>query len=327
MQRKRTRVVGLVLAASLLISMLAAPANAEPLQGLTGVFTGTASVGKWFQTVCDKNGLGQPTGRGLYAPKPFSLKPLGPANDDHQREKNGTWQFSGDGNAVGILNPKSEGGGGEGIFAIDIDACGYLDRMAGTSAVNADKGPRYRGIGAACGASKGHHGLGKVTAINLVNGSTQSGKLQQLGWKFSIGGLIPLLGDLVTYENDDVTKKKKFQIIALVNADGAFPCVGLKPTGNVLSPLCTQLDCNGGNGAQIFSIVGAFKVMNLGSDTSIGWNDIFDAIGLPKGPNITGDDTKKCKGVGDPAPVDGTGKKQHTNKPGDQACPSKKPMG
>lgn len=105
-----------------------------------------------------------------------------------------------------------------------LDICGKLTSVAG--------------IGAACGMSKGYAGTGSIVGAN------GTASLTNVGWKFSVGGTLPIIGN--------VSGAKNGKLYSIAQAQGALPCLD--------------------KAAQNFTVVGVFVVTPAGPK----WNDITD---------------------------------------------------
>lgn len=276
--RTRTRtMLGLLVVAVLVLPAMPAAADTTG----TGTFSGNMAIGKWFASTCNKDGVGDPTGRGLYMKGTTTIP--GVANGDDTREEDGVWRLTGTGNATG----NNQGGAFAGTLALAL--CGHLGPIV-------DPGPnRFDGIGANCLLHKGHHGKGVAT---FANG--QMVKLYDVGWKIAVGGWVPFTGRYQEYVDDSsnpntAQKKQKFgTVVGLALLQGGAGCLGLK---NALT--------NNGNGAQQAAVVGTIKFVNTAG------------VEPPTVPKAT---QKHCKNSGPAARVGADGKKSHENKPGRHPC-------
>lgn len=212
----------LALAVGLLVGLVGLPASADITD--TGTFDGTAEVGKTFLATndCDKTGNAQVVGEGLY----FAGSPL-----DLGRERQGAWHLHT--NAMGVL-----------LGVVELEVCGWLGPLDGTVLNNED---RNSGLGPACVASKGHHGMGEIrdlAGIPIL-------KLMDLGWKDSVGDVLVMTGKYQQYVTDakGTTKRQKFGTMAAqVFAPPRFPndCFFESP------------------GAQQFNMFATFELVNTG---------------------------------------------------------------
>lgn len=301
MKRSGIRMTIGMIAALLLVATLAGPAAA--LGNAVGAFDGVAQVGKWFDTSvdtdgCDKNGFAIPTGRGLYFPGVDGQKLPDQSYGEGtvpRRENNGVFAFQ-----SSTLVAVGQSQAGDGVFTGFVNVCGYLSHVPNTLA---KKENRHSGLGAACGASKGHHGKGLAHIVNVATGAVADLKLYDIGWKAAVGGALPILGGYQEYHPTKPVKKDKFgTIMGVVNArGGALDCAG---------------EANNGNGAQSFAVDGEFELIN-GNDTH--WNEVSPK---PKenGGDL-GDDRKRCKGSAPTGPT-----KDHSLKPAKGECKPKGPQ-
>lgn len=162
------------------LTAFGAPVEAASRQVMT--FTGTASFGRTFSSPCTQTGQGVPSGEGLY---------LVGTPSDWARSRYGAWQLStsilgtGDALDLGVI----------GVFDGTLDVCGYLDRLPGTGVVTFPGAPSDGGgIGAACGAMKGHDGMGRIDLTEVVTGLSDRHDLYEVGWKIDVAGTLVMVG-------------------------------------------------------------------------------------------------------------------------------------
>jgi hypothetical protein len=189
--------IAMVAAFVLVIGMMAGPAFAATAD--SGVFAGTASVGKVKTGACDANnftpslsggGLGLPSLATNGKTGWFTLSAPSPVDLD----ANGTPEHA------GAFQTVANGAGA-------LNACGQLGPVLGL-------------VGAACGVSTGHSGFGRAAA------GAFSVKLTNVGWPTSAGGTLPVVADA---QNGTETGKA----VALVQAQGGAACLG--KSGNATS--------------------------------------------------------------------------------------------
>ena len=207
--------------AALLVGLLGLPASADINDA--GVLVGSAEVGKtfWSFNDCDKTGQANPVGRGLF---------LVGSEPDRGRAAQGSWHLD----AVVISLQHLEGA--------RLEACGWLDAVAGTEDFQwpGQTNPRTKGIGAACGASRGHSGMGEYGPLGAP-----FAKLMHLGWN-SVGDVFLVTGQYQEYVAGGPAKGKKGTVLAqLLGAGGGGDCV-LDPE----------------HGAQSFTVVGTIGFIN-----------------------------------------------------------------
>lgn len=242
----------LALVGALFVGLMSLPASANTNEA--GVFTGLADVGKTFLSAddCDKSGQATVVGRGLYV--------VGSAND-LTRERQGAWHLE-TVTSTGTV----------------LEACGWLGPLDGTVVVKDPEpfGDRTNGVGPACGASKGHNGMGEMRNA----AGTPLRKLFDLGWKNAVGGLLPVTGHYQEYSpSGSNTKGKKGTVAAQVVAQGGQRC---------LDP----------DGAQQFEVVGAYELVNVNTSQ-------FQAPKIQrKQCKETDPDDDKLKDQGDPSDPD-----------------------
>ena len=215
---------------ALFVGLLGLPASANIND--VGVLNGVAEVGKtfWDGDDCDKTGKANVVGRGLFV--------VG-TPQDQAREAQGAWHL------LTVAAPRG----------IRLEACGWLDAVEGTGGFQwpGQTDPRTKGIGAACGASRGHSGMGEFGPLGAP-----LAKLMHLGWASAVGGLLPVTGQYQEYVAGGPAKGKKGTVLAeVLAAGGGGACA------------------NAVNGAQAFTVVGTFELVN--------------AVVVPKEP------TKQCK--------------------------------
>ena len=207
--------------AALFVGLLGVPASANIND--VGVLVGSAEVGKtfWAGDDCDKTGQADPVGRGLFV--------VGtPA--DQGREAQGSWWL--DTTVTSVEEPDG----------VRLEACGWLDRLTGTELIAWQGQPaRMNGLGAACGASRGHSGMGEFGPDGAP-----IAKLMHLGWVSAVGGLLPVTGQYQEYVAGGPAKGKKGTVLAEVLAVGGGGNCVLDQT----------------NGAQRFDVVGTFQLVN-----------------------------------------------------------------
>ena len=208
--------------AALLVVLSGPPASA----GINdvGSLTGVAEVGKtfWDGNDCDKTGNANVVGRGLYV--------VG-TPEDQGREAQGSWHL--DAVVISVNHPEG----------VRLEACGWLDAVAGTEEVQwpGQADPRTNGVGAACGASRGHSGMGEFGPE-----AAPFAKLMHLGWN-GVGPQVPVTGQYQEYTAPNrAAKGKKGSVIAQLQLTGGG--------GNcVLDP---------DNGAENFNVVGMIVFVN-----------------------------------------------------------------
>ena len=202
--------------AALLVVLSGPPASA----GINdvGVLTGTAEVGKtfWAGNDCDKTGVANVVGRGLYV--------VG-TPEDQGREAQGAWHLD------TVVAPR----------AVRLEVCGWLDALAGTEDFQwpGQADPRTKGIGAACGASRGHSGMGEYGPVGAP-----FAKLMHLGWN-GVGPLVPVTGQYQEYIGGGPAKGKKGSVLAQLQLTGGGGSCATGP-----------------NGAQSFTVVGTIEFVN-----------------------------------------------------------------
>ena len=211
----------LAVVAALFVGLLGLPASADINDA--GVLTGSARVGKTFldSDDCDKTGNATVVGRGLYV--------VG-TPQDQGREAQGAWYL--DTIVTSLQRPEG----------VRLEACGWLDAVEGTQDFQwpGQTDPRTKGLGAACGASRGHSGMGE-----FGDEDDPIAKLMHLGWASAVGGVLPVTGQYQEYNDGDREDKgKKGTVLAEVLAQGGQNCV--------LDP----------NGAQSFEVRGTFQLLN-----------------------------------------------------------------
>lgn len=209
------RILALVAAVAMMLGLMVLPASAG---AGVGVFNGVASVGQ-TAGACSKAGPNtNPSGAGLGLPGP-------------NQNINGFWRLV----AVDALvlvqsnmpNTVTDGG---------LDVCGKLTDVAG--------------VGAACGMSKGYAGVGHIFSDNA--NTTPIIGLNDVGWKVSAGGTLPVIGRTNTAGNKAA---KVGTLISIVQAQGGAACA------------------NPG-GSNSFVVTGVAVVV----PAELSWNDITDPV-------------------------------------------------
>ena len=125
-----------------------------------------------------------------------------------------------------------------------MEVCGWLDALPTSEGLQwpGQTDPRTEGIGAACGASRGHSGMGEIgpELAPIV-------KLMHFGWVTSVGDVFPVTGQYQEYIGGDRwAKGKKGTVLAqLLGFGGGGECV--------LDPW---------DGAQIYRFLGPFELVN-----------------------------------------------------------------
>ena len=212
----------LAVVAALFVGLLGLPASARIND--VGVLEGNAEMGKtfWSQDDCNKTGVATVVGRGLF---------LVGSLEDQGREAQGAWHL--DTVATTVQHPDG----------IRLELCGWLGAVAGTEGLQWPGQPaRMNGVGAACGASRGHSGMGEFGPFGAP-----VAKLLHVGWVTTATGALLLTGQYQEYVGGDRNSKgKKGTVLALLELVGGG--------GNcVVDP---------GNGAQDFNVVGGVKLVN-----------------------------------------------------------------
>lgn len=294
------RLLTTVMVCCVLALPMAVPASAQPPAAAEGLFAGSAEIGKYFDASdpCDKSGLAIVQGRGLYNLGVDGLKtPVGQMylpGIVAPRENRGVYALSARYTMLQSLNANKANP------VVDLDAgvlnlCGYLAPVAQTGKKNTN---RHSGWGAACDWVKGHHGQGQL--VSDVVGL--KAKLFNVGWVhgFFLGAAFPVVGRFTEYIPGTSTKKKSGEFLAMFTAGGPG----------------TALDCagagNGGNGAEHVTMTAVFALING-----------MPSIDLPNFVTPAGDDTKKCKGDGNPGGPDESHEFKPDASPGN--CPTFKP--
>lgn len=182
----RSRLIGGMLAAMLLVGLLAPAAYADA----TGVaaFLGTAAVGDDFAPDCTKT-AGTPVGKGL--------------GSDPLAQKNNTWTLDAPFDYIGTSWSDPDG---IDLYSGIFHVCGWM-----TAPLNL-KPP----LGATCGSTKGMHGRGNAFAT--AGSKVLSLKLYDIGWKLAVGPILPVTGSYQEYAPTGVKKPKFGNIVALVGA-------------------------------------------------------------------------------------------------------------
>ncbi|HWH31517.1 MAG TPA: hypothetical protein VNU01_02470 [Egibacteraceae bacterium] len=189
-----------------------------------GLLDGEVKVGK-ARDGCSNDGKGNVTGGGLGLPGVTT-------------PKNAYYQFTG--SVTSLVNRD---------MAL-TEVCGRLTKQH--SAVG-------NGLGAACGASKGWDGKGKVSWEGLPG--KQSLWLQDVGWKFTVGGLIFVTGKVVAAGSSAEAKTKQSQdhLLALLLAQGGAECFNKR---DAVPPPAGTGEKQEGVGATRFTIIGIYGVLN-----------------------------------------------------------------
>lgn len=267
-----------VVAALLVLAAVAAPARAD-MTGLGVIKDGIVEVGQHFDAApfgCDKQGLGfiSSDSSGLYIPR-------GTANKTAVYSLVAGGAFPG--SMVGVL-----GTPGPAVVEGQLHLCGYLKRVGGgTLAPNTH-------IGAACGMSKGYNGKGQLKWTEL-DGAVHWLNIQDLEWKFTISGTLPILGkyqqEFTNPDGSRGTKSDKYgQLIALAIVRGGSSCT--QPQAPDKNNCTLMVDC----GAQVFDVDAVFLLVNRGAKSNVvRWNDL---PGFSKpGPLYKAKENQKPKGV------------------------------
>lgn len=240
----RIRAFAAVVAAVMMVSLVAPAAFANTVPPSVGTVQGTATVGK-TRTFCNNNGTSDVGGAGLGLPLV-------------SKAKNAYYKFGGAVNLITAQAPNV-------ILGARLDVCGdlgpILPQVGSIDPVRQKNPPPPPGIGAACGASRGTNGKGK-----LVGGGITVW-LKHLGWASAIGGVLPITGRAYTDATGSADGKPKSndpaggsQIVALINARGAAPCATKADMLN--PPIGTgKKDPNGTQGARAFDVDGVFAVV------------------------------------------------------------------
>lgn len=169
----RAFVVGWMLAGLMPIG----PATANPHATDGGTVMGTVRVGK-VATTCTKTDGGVPAGAGLGFPVASSTKNA---------------YFL----AEGTVTSVTHGAG-------DVRICGFLEPAL--SAAPPAPGQIKPGIGAACGFSKGHGGQGYISFGGPPSEARHVIWLNNVGWKSTAGGVLPMTGEASTTANKGMDK-------------------------------------------------------------------------------------------------------------------------
>lgn len=205
-----------LLAAALAVAT-AVPAAANPDSNrlsMTGVFSGTAYVGKTIISgSCNNSGYALILGGGGLGLPQF------------KRNKTLWWALA----ANLTTFPQ-----GAGFF----EACG---RMASAFTVG------EAAVGAACLASSGHDGFGRID----LNGLQNDKKLQNLSWVTSVGDVLPW----TARTSEGAAKTPGGHFAGLVWMTGGLPCLEKSPTDP--KPASAL-----GSGATGVVMVGAFSILN-----------------------------------------------------------------
>lgn len=183
------RLVGMVIAAMLVFGAFAPAAQADLGDTADIAVQGTATVGKNFKSEapCTKQGLGEPQGKGLVLPSPVGNKAHG---------KTAVYRLQTTVVVASAAAPVPPTG--------VLNVCGYI-------------APTDQGLGAACGASRGHDGQGKL----VVGDRTY--KIYNLGWNNAVGGTLPVRGNYrkIVNGNKNQWLKTEGTITGVVQAVGS----------------------------------------------------------------------------------------------------------
>jgi len=248
-----------MLAAFALVAGAAGPAAATPD---AGVFQGSATVGKTFRnvntgatsgTLCMEQDAHKiiAWGTGLFLPQM------------NNGRKNGTWQFKTA--VISAGNPAQLGSHHQ------LDACGFLRDVhlgdpAKVPTTKKDSAKVGSGIGAACGASKGQGGVGKIR-LNMAgtdlssktvkqNFAGQIIRLKNIQWKTSAGGTLPVTAEAqfasitAGKPHNKTNKPKTGTLVAEVQAQGGQACLDAKTTEKKTN-----------TGARSFTVVGVYELL------------------------------------------------------------------
>lgn len=230
----KTRILSVSLVAVLFAGLLGGVATAG-VHG-AGVFQGVAEVGNWFFSTCDKEGLGDPAGRGLYAPL------FAPAD----RNELGTYSLTTGFDALAVPAGSTQ----PGLFTGTFDVCGWITTaLPGT------------GIGGSCGTSKGFDGHGRATGFD-ADARKLDLKVFDISWKQAAGGVLPVTASYEEYDNSGTKTGKRGTIAVLV---------AVFPVGTTVANCFDSTS----DGVQQFTTVGAFTLFQPYAPLGKGGGHLF----------------------------------------------------